>query len=224
MSTTRPPAGAPRPSPSSPAKGIAVVAVALVLGVIILWRVPRSGGAGSASGSAKTTTTTTSTTTAAATTTTAVPSMAGVNILVVNAAGVAGAGGKVANLLKAGGLVTLPPGNAVQSGANQSSVYYADGFQAQANRVAQLLGLPAAVGVIDATQIKGGAQGAQVVVMVGKDLSTVTAPTTPGATNTTAKAGATTTTKKPGATTTTKKPAATTTTKKPAATTTTKKP
>jgi hypothetical protein len=213
MSTTRPPAGSPRPTPSSPAKGIAVVAVALVLGVIILWRVPRSGGAGSSS--SKTTTTTTSSTVPQATTTTAVPSMAGVNILVVNAAGVAGAAGKVANVLKAGGLATLPPGNAVQSGANQSSVYYADGFQNQANRVAQLLGLPAAVGAIDATQIKGGAQGAQVVVMVGKDLSTITAPTTPGATTTTAKPGATTTTKKPAATTTTKKPAATTTTKKP---------
>src|SRR4029077_6786287 len=148
MSTTRPPAGAPRPTPSSPAKGIAVVAIAVVLGVIILWRVPRSGGAGS--GSAKTTTTTASSTTVAETTTTAVPSMSGVNILVVNAAGVAGAAGKVANLLKAGGLLTLPPGNAVQRGANQSSVFYADGFQAQANRVAQLLGLPAAVGAIDA--------------------------------------------------------------------------
>jgi hypothetical protein len=129
-------------------------------------------------------------------------------------AGVAGAAGKVANLLKAGGLVTLPPGNAVQSGANQSSVYYADTFQAQANRVAQLLGLNAAVGPIDAAQIKGGAQGAQVVVMVGKDLATVTTPSSAGGATTTTKAGATTTTKA-GATATTTKPAATTTTKKP---------
>jgi hypothetical protein len=210
MSSTRPPAGASRPAPASPAKGIAVVAIAVVIGVIILWRVPRSGGAGSA----KTTTTTATSTTVAQTTTTAVPSMSGVNILVVNAAGVAGAAGKVANLLKAGGLVTLPPGNAVQSGANQSAVYYADGFQAQANRVAQLLGLNAAVGAIDATQIKGGAQGAQVVVMVGKDLASVTSPTSAGGATTTTKAGATATTAKPGATTTTKKPA-TTTTKKP---------
>jgi hypothetical protein len=202
MSSTRPPAGAPRPAPASPAKGIAVVAIAVVLGVIILWRVPRSGGAGS---STRTTTTTSTSTTVVSTTTTAVPSMSGVNILVVNAAGVAGAAGKVANLLKAGGLVTLPPGNAVQPGANQSSVYFADGFQAQANRVAQLLGLPAAVGAIDAAQIKGGAQGAQVVVMVGKDLATITTPSSAGGATTTTKAGATTTTK-PAATTTTKKP------------------
>jgi hypothetical protein len=181
-----------------------VVAVAVVLGVIILWRVPRSGGSGS--GSSKTTTTTASTTTVVDSSTTAVPSMTGVNILVVNAAGVTGAASKVTSTLKAGGLVTLPPGNAVQTGANQSSVYYADGFQAQANRVAQLLGLPAAVGPIDATQIKGGATGAQVVVMVGKDLATV-----PTATS----AGGTTTTKKPSGTTTTKKPSGTTTTKKP---------
>jgi hypothetical protein len=179
-----------------------VVAIAVVIGVIILWRVPRSGGAGS---SAKTTTTTATSTTVAQTTTTAVPSMTGVNILVVNAAGVAGAAGKVANLLKAGGLVTLPPGNAVQSGANQSSVYYAENFQAQANRVAQLLGLNSAVGPIDAAQIKGGAQGAQVVVMVGKDLATVTSPSTAAGATTTTKAGATTTAK-PAATTTTKKP------------------
>jgi hypothetical protein len=204
MSTTRPPAGAPRPAPASPAKGIAVVVIAVVIGVIILWRVPRSGGAGDSS-SAKTTTTTASSTTVAETTTTAVPSMTGVNILVVNAAGVAGAAGKVSNLLKAGGLVLLPPGNAVQSGANQSTVYYADGFQSQANRVAQLLGLPAAVGPIDPALIKGGAQGAQVVVMVGKDLATITSPTSAGGTATTAKAGAATTTK-PAATTTTKKP------------------
>jgi hypothetical protein len=42
MSTNRPPAGSPRAAPASPVKGIAVVAVAVVLGVIILWRVPRS--------------------------------------------------------------------------------------------------------------------------------------------------------------------------------------
>ena len=46
MSATRPPSGAARPAPSSPAKGIAVVVIAVILGVIILWRIPRSGGAG----------------------------------------------------------------------------------------------------------------------------------------------------------------------------------
>jgi hypothetical protein len=179
-----------------------VVVIAVVLGVIILWRVPRSGGAGNSS-SAKTTTTTASSTTVAETTTTAVPSMTGVNILVVNAAGVAGAAGKVSNLLKAGGLVLLPPGNAVHwLGTDDLD---ATRFQAKANRVAQLLGLPAAVGPIDPALIKGGAQGAQVVVMVGKDLATITTPTSAGGTATTAKAGATTTTK-PAATTTTKKP------------------
>jgi hypothetical protein len=206
MSSTRPPATANRPVPSSPAKGIAVVVVAIVIGVIILWRVPRSGGAG---GSAKTTTTAVTTTTVGQTTSTAAASMTGVKILVVNAAGVANAASKVANQLKALNLETLPPGNAAQAGANQTSVYFADGFQAQANRVAQILGLPAAVGAIDASLIKGGAQGAQVVVMVGKDMANA-------ASSTTAARGAATTAKP--ATPTTK--AATATTK--AATTTTK--
>jgi LytR cell envelope-related transcriptional attenuator len=207
VSTTRPPAGSPRSTPSSPVKGIAVVAVAVVLGVIILWRVPRSGGAGSAA----TTTTAAPTTTVAVTTTTAVANMTGVNVLVANAAGVTGAAGKVANTLKGSGMTTLPPGNAVQTGLEKSAVYYADGYQAQADKVAQTLGLPAATGPIDATQIKGGAQGAQVVVIVGKDLANATAPTSAGGATTTTKAGATTTTAK--AATTTAKAATTTTTK-----------
>lgn len=195
MSSTRPPGGSARPVPASAAKGIAVVAVFVILGVIILWRVPRSDGTGSG-GSARTTTTSSTTTTVAQSTTTAVVSMTGVKILVVNAAGVANAAGKIANQLKQQNLETLPPGNAVQTGANQTSVYYADTFKAAGDKVAQLLGLPAAVGVIDAALIKGGAQGAQVVVMVGKDLATSTSSTSAGGTSTT-KAQATTSTKKP---------------------------
>jgi hypothetical protein len=199
MSSTRPPSGTPRPVPASAAKGIAVVAVFVILGVIILWRVPRSGGTGSSS--ARTTTTAATTTTIPQTTTTAAVSMTGVKILVVNAAGVANAAGKIANQLKAQNLETLPPGNAVQTGANQTSVYYADTFKAAGDKVAQLLGLPAAVGVIDAALIKGGAQGAQVVVMVGKDLATSTSSTAAGGPTTT-KAGATTTAKAATSTTT----------------------
>jgi hypothetical protein len=124
----------------------------------------------------------------------------------------------------------------VQTGANQTSVYYADGFKAAGDKVAEILGLPAAVGVIDPAQIKGGPQGAQVVVMVGKDLAASASSTSAGATATTkagatatTKAGATATTKAAGPTTTkaagptTTKAAGPTTTKAPA-TTTTKKP
>ena len=210
MSSTRPPA---RPASSSPAKGIVVVAVAIVLGVVILWRVPRSGGSGSTSRT--TTTTSTSTTVPASTTSAPSVSMTGVKVLVVNAAGVAGAASAVTTQLKNAGLETLPPGNASQTGANQSSVYYADGYQPQANQVAKLLGLPAAVGAIDPSQIKGGPQGAQVVVMLGKDLASSSSATSAAGGTATTKA-ATATTK--AATSTTHK--ATTTTHK--ATTTTK--
>jgi LytR cell envelope-related transcriptional attenuator len=110
-------------------------------------------------------------------------------VLVANGSGATGAAGTVSNQLQVGGWDMLPPVNASARAAT-SSVYYVAGQQPAAKSIAAALHLPAtAVAPLTSAVPVTGVGSAQIVVVVGSDL--------------TAKSGITATTAAPVTTTTT---------------------
>jgi hypothetical protein len=117
----------------SAARGAALIAVAVILGVVLLNAIDdgNSGPVGDGGSPKSTSTSTTTTTTTAAkdgssTTSTTKPAPippAQVSVLVLNGSGRAGVAGTVTNTLKAKGYKTLPPNNA--SAVRTGTVVYA---------------------------------------------------------------------------------------------------
>lgn len=151
-------------------KAIAILVVAVVLGVYLL----SLGGRGpvTATGASSSTSTTappgsTTSTTAAA----GAKASAAVKVLVANASHTNGVAGYYTSKVAAAGWGTLTPLTA-NTAESTSSVYYAAGQQANATAVATLLGVPAsAVQPLGATVPVSGTTGAAVVVVVGSDLA-----------------------------------------------------
>jgi hypothetical protein len=203
-------------------RGIVLLAVALVIGIVLLnatdsappgaqvttkgsTPVKSSGGS-----SAKTTTT------VAPTTTLPTHAPREVKAIVANASTVKGAGAKASDALKPPGYNVLAPANATAT--PESAVYFVPGYDRDAAAIAAALAFPpTAVKPMPNPPPLADSKGANVVVVLGADQAPRFASAT--ATTTTAATKATTTTAKPAATTTTAKPAATTST-----TSTTKKP
>ena len=207
-------------------RAVLLVAIAVVIGILVLHR---SGGGGPtvvvATGSTTTTTKApnggkTPVTTAQTTTTTAPARPASaVKLLVANGSSVRGLAGLISTKLHTAGYNTLAAANATQQ-VTTSVVYYEAGFQREAAAVAQVLGLPAtAVQPMPIPPPVTNLNTANVLVVTGPDLATAA-----GTTTTTAHTATTlhTTTTTAHATTTTTAHAATTTTAH--ATTTTTKP
>lgn len=190
-SADRPPGDPPEP-PGRPhsGRGLALVIVAVVIGVLLLpsaTRAPLSASAVSA-GSSSTTlppgrrpssghgTSTTTTTT--------VPP-ASIHVLVANATEVNGVAGAVTTFLSSKGFATLTATNALLK-VTASEVFTVGGATADVGPVVAALGLPAsAVEPAASAAPVASTAGANVVVIVGPDLATRYAP---GAT-TTAPAG-----------------------------------
>jgi hypothetical protein len=150
------------------AVGAVLVAVAVLVGAFLLARgYDEEGGVVDTGESASATTTTTAPAAGgeATTTTTAVARPpAQVPVLVVNGAGVAGAAGTMANQLKAAGYTTVDTGNT--SPVTATTVYYAEGAQAEAQAVATLVGTdPGAVQPVSGAPVQAGS--ALVVVVIG---------------------------------------------------------
>jgi hypothetical protein len=187
-----------QPEPTAnPARGAALVVVAVVIGLLLLREgldtseaITTNGGnsgqtsEGSDSSGPDATDDGTGDTT---TTTIAVRPPAEVPTIVLNDSGIAGAAGTYSDLLGSlGYTLTNPDGaNADAAGdAAATAVYYAPGFEAEAVAVAFSIGAPdTAVAPMPATP-PGPIAGASVVVVIGTDLASVT-PTT-GTTTTTA--------------------------------------
>jgi hypothetical protein len=150
------------------AVGAVLVAVAVLVGAFLLARgYDEEGGVVDTGESASATTTTTAPAEggeATTTTTAAARPPAQVPVLVVNGAGVAGAAGTMANQLKAAGYTTVETGNT--SPVTATTVYYAEGAQAEAQAVATLVGTdPAAVQPVSGAPVQAGS--ALVVVVIG---------------------------------------------------------
>ena len=169
-----PGAGSPEP-PGAPARGVLLVAAAVALGIGVLASVSHGAAPTAAAAStASSSTTTTEVQRQAATTTTTSPAthQAGsVKVLVANGTSVPGAAGKLKTKLASDGYDMLSPTD-TSSPARASAVYFAAGYQGDAEAIAAAAGLTASV--VQALTSPGpvaSSSGAQVIVVVGPDLA-----------------------------------------------------
>lgn len=202
-----------RSAGSAGARGVALLAVALLIGVVLLnatdteppgARVSTSEGAPDDEGGAATDGPKSTTTLPSATTTTlAAHQPKDVKVIVFNVSDVKGAAGKASDTVKPAGYNVLAPGNAPVTAT--SVVYFTPGYDRDAAAIAAALAFPAtAVKPWPSPPPIADTKGANVVVLLAADQASRFAAA-PAATTTTAKAAAGATTTVP-ATTTTKKP------------------
>lgn len=193
------PEGAPGGERISLGKALVLLVVAVVVGVVCL-QVGSRPTVDTGNASAATTTTTTAPSRPTTTTTTTAPNPA-VKVLVANGGAVNGAAGFFTAKLDAKGWSTLTPTNATPVTA--SAVYYATGQQQPAEAIATSLGLASTVvkPLATSTPVEG-VTGADVVVIVGPNLSSQVTSTTTTSTTTTTTAATTTSTATTASTTT----------------------
>lgn len=201
MTTTQRPRpqrpSAPAPNPAS--RGLILVAIAVVLGAILLIK---GGGIGfDPSGEELTIDTGGDTPAAESTTTTteAAPSTsvppASLKVVALNGAGINGYAASAQQYLSVAGYTSTTAATAATQ-ATTTTVYYAPGFEADAFAVAELLGLDAAAvqPLPEGTQLARDAADvpadANVVVVLGPDVQNLLESS--GATTTTTVAGAAT--------------------------------
>lgn len=165
--------GAPPPRAASPAIAVVVTLLAAVLGFFILRSLDDDDGGGSSEDTVEEASTTLAgdTSTTVATTTTIDKST--FQLLVANASGVAQSAATMTDELSNRGYRTLEPANTVPGYGPKdvTEVFYLAGFEAQAQDVANLLGvqalpMPATKPVTDTDFV-----GATVLVALGTDLA-----------------------------------------------------
>ncbi len=168
-------------------RGLLVLGVAVVVGVLLLASWGDDGGSKEqTNGSSPSTTVDTgglgSTTAAPDQSTTTVPasdhSPSEVSVIVLNGSGQAGAAATNSDTVGAAGYTMLTPGNA-PANIDSTTLYYADGYESDAIAVAQLLGkgTDAVKPLSDASL--GGAEGdADLAVILGADTPPVDSSTT----------------------------------------------
>jgi len=190
------------------ARGLAVLAVAVVVGLLLLLKA--GGGTGTEQVAANdgptttvdtsglgvdesTTTTPDDTTTSSSTPTDTVHNAADVTVLVLNGGGPAGVAKTTSETIGEKGYDMQAPANA-SANVKSTVVYYADGYQSDAEAVASLLGKTAdAVEAMPSTPPGPGADGSDVVVVLGPDTPPASSSSSSG-TTTAGSSGTTTTT------------------------------
>lgn len=176
------------------ARGLAVLAVAVVVGLLLLLTTGGDGGTtevatGGGDGGATTTidisgidsepdgevTTTTpdQTTTSSSTPGDGLRDPGEVKVLVLNGGGIGGVARSTSETIGEKGYVMQPPTNSANSPSQATTVvYYADGYQAEAEAVAAVIGkAPSVVEAMPSTSPGPGADSANVVVVLGKDVA-----------------------------------------------------
>lgn len=171
--------------PESNARGLMVLAAALVVGFLLLanWGNDSSSKTSATDNSSAPVTTgdlSVSTTAPKSTTTTSgsdhAPSE--VSVIVLNGSGQSGAAATNSTTIGDAGYTMQTPGNAPAT-TTTTTVYYKDGYQADAIAVAGLLGRSTDVVKPLSDASLGGAEGdADVVVVLGSDIPPVSATTT----------------------------------------------
>jgi hypothetical protein len=158
------------------ARGIVLILVAVLLGVVLLnatdAREPHERAASSDDDDRGTTPTTEPADTTEPTDTTLPEARdpAEVTVFVVNGSGVRGAAARVTETLRASNYVTTEPGNAPEV-AESSRVYFTPGYEADAAAVASLLTPPPAVEAMPDPAPVEDLRGAQIVVVIAADLA-----------------------------------------------------
>lgn len=170
------------------ARGLAVLAVAVVIGLLLLLKagdtgttqvaavpgttntVDVSGIGGKTDNSDSTTTTPEDTTTSSSTPSDAARAPADVKVLVLNSGGPAGTAGATSSTVGEKGYSMATAGNAATRGRAATAIYYAAGFEVEAADIAGLLGKTSdAVKAMPTTSPGPGADKADIVVVLGKD-------------------------------------------------------
>jgi hypothetical protein len=187
----------PRHGGNMAARGVLVVVVAALLGILILKNGFDSGATVNTGTSPGTSTTTAAPTTTAAATTTTV-NKASFTVLVANASGTSGAAKRLSDKMASDGYTMAEPTTAT-SKSDTTVVYFLSGYDAAAADVASYLNVGAPQPMPDPKPVSNLGQ-AQVLVIEGRDIAS--SGTTPAPTTTAAKSTPTTTAAK--ATTTAK--------------------
>ncbi|MCB0988600.1 MAG: LytR C-terminal domain-containing protein [Microthrixaceae bacterium] len=184
------------------ARGLAVLAVAVVVGLLLLLTSGGDGGTQVAAGGdggpvttidisglgdtepgEVTTTTPDQTTTSSSAPTDGTRDPGEVKVLVLNGGGPAGTARSTSDTIGEKGYVMQPPSNAA-SNVTSTTVYYADGYQAEAEAVALVIGKAAsAVKAMPSTTVGPGADKANVVVVLGPDTAPASSGSTTSSTN-----------------------------------------
>ena len=162
-------------------RGLLLIAVAVITGVLLLRAGFDDGGSASPTtdggGSAETTASPDTTgapdgsNTTAVTTPVSVRPPNQVKVFVANAAGVQGAAGRTADALIAAGYVAVPGNSPTRVEA--TTIYYTEGFEAEAQAVAATLGVPAtSVQPMPTPPPVAEIEGSQVLVVLGPDIAT----------------------------------------------------
>jgi LytR cell envelope-related transcriptional attenuator len=167
-----------RPRRTSPARGVALIATAVIIGLFVLRNGFETTGGDGPSPQVEASDTTDTTAAdgggEAPTETTAPPAPrapAEVTVLVANTTDVSGAAGGLTDNLVGKGYQAAPPTDG-QPALEQTQVLFVEGFEAEAQAVAATVGAPAeAVQPMPATPPVGDLAGAQVLVMLGSDLA-----------------------------------------------------
>jgi hypothetical protein len=167
----------PRSAGGAMARGIALIVVAVVLGVVLLQSTDTPAETAVSSGKGDKVTTTTVADEEDGTTTTTAPvavehDPSKVAILVANGTGgqVKGAAGRIATTLKTSNYVLKESTNTTAP-AESSVVYFTPGFEPDAKKIASLLTPPPKVAAIPAQAPVKDLAGANVLVIVAADLA-----------------------------------------------------
>jgi LytR cell envelope-related transcriptional attenuator len=97
-----------------------------------------------------------------------VPATAPYTVLVANGSGLPGVAGKTTTFLASKGITTLKAVDANTSDVPETVVYFTEGYQAQAQAVAQQLGGVQVAGLVPNPPPVADLGGANVLVVVGK--------------------------------------------------------
>jgi hypothetical protein len=156
-------------------RGLALILVAVVLGVVLLRSTDHTPSLAATSTPRKATTTTTSTPASTGSSTSTTTATTGhdpskVAILVANGSGKTGAAAKVAQGLAASNYVLKPSTN-TKTPASASVVYYTAGYDADAKAIARLLTPQPATQAMPTTLPVANLAGANVLVVVAADLA-----------------------------------------------------
>ncbi|HUF34116.1 MAG TPA: LytR C-terminal domain-containing protein [Acidimicrobiales bacterium] len=158
-------------------RGIALIAVAVVLGVVLLQATDAPSPFEATTRETTTTTTTVDDADDDDTTTTAASGLAEprdpgtYSVLVANGSGVPGVAARFTTQVEEGGFQTSEPSNAARTPT--STVYYNEGFEAEAKAVAALFTPVPEVAPLDLDPLPvDELRGASVVMVIGPDLAT----------------------------------------------------
>jgi hypothetical protein len=177
-------------------RAVALIAVAVLLGLFLLHRTgPANSGPPALAAATSTTQTTAPPTSAAATTSSSVATKTpqAVKVLVANGTPTAGVASRLSTRLKGQGYDTVGAGTNASQAATTSKVYYQPGFAAEAATLAQLLKLPpSAAQPMPSPAPVNNLGSANVVVVAGPDLASGSSGTGGGSTPTTRSSSSTT--------------------------------